>query len=151
MTDRGMLWLWVIAIITGMTLAVISFRLDPVVHQWQQGHNRQNIRFLSHHVTPDTAKLTRFVTRGTDWPTHLVLGLILVGFASWRGNKKWTRIFLSMLLAAALAGIAAYSLKFTTGRVRPSVKVEKVWGGPDARQNFQSFPSGHSAFSAGFF
>jgi membrane-associated phospholipid phosphatase len=42
-------------------------------------------------------------------------------------------------------------LKLSTGRVRPSVNVEKVWGGPDLRQNFQSFPSGHTAFTSGFF
>ena len=140
-----------IAIITGLALCVISFQLDPAVHRWQQEYNRQNIRFLSHHVSRDTAKLTRYVTRGTDWPVHLGLGLVLTGVAWWRGSKKWTRIFLCMLLAAALAGVTAYGLKITTGRVRPSVKEEKVWRGPDSRQNYQSFPSGHTAFSMGFF
>jgi undecaprenyl-diphosphatase len=56
-----------------------------------------------------------------------------------------------MIMAAALAGVVAYGVKFGTGRVRPSVKMEKVWQGPDWHPNNQAFPSGHSAVSAGFF
>ncbi len=56
-----------------------------------------------------------------------------------------------MLLGAALAGSVAYGLKYSTGRVRPSVRIEKAWHGPSLRQNYQSFPSGHTAASAGFF
>jgi membrane-associated phospholipid phosphatase len=38
-----------------------------------------------------------------------------------------------------------------TGRVRPSVKIEKVWGKQSLRQNYQAFPSGHTAVTTGFF
>lgn len=133
-------WIWAIAIAIGVLLLIGSFRLDRPVHRWQQKYHWKNIQLLA-----------LCVTRGTDWPTHLILGLLGAGIAWKRGSRKWTRVFLCMILAAALAGVTAYGLKITTGRVRPSVKAEKVWRGPDSRQNFQSFPSGHTAFSAGFF
>jgi membrane-associated phospholipid phosphatase len=131
---------WLIAIVLGLLLAVLSFRLDPAVRHWQQVHRWKNIQQLS-----------RNVTRGTDWPSHVIPGLLLAGIAWRKGNKKWTRVFLAMVLAGALAGGTAYVLKISTGRVRPSTKIEKVWGGPDLRQNYQSFPSGHTAVSSGFF
>jgi hypothetical protein len=52
--------------------------------------------------------------------------LVLATAAWWRGNKKWTRIFLSMLLALAIAGLVARAIKISTGRARPSVKSEQV-------------------------
>jgi membrane-associated phospholipid phosphatase len=133
-------WIWVIAITIGVFLLIGAFRLDRAVHHWQVIHRWKNIQLLA-----------LCVTRATDWPTHMILGLVGAGIAWKRGSRKWTRVFLCMILAAALAGVTAYGLKITTGRVRPSVKAEKVWRGPDSRQNFQSFPSGHTAFSAGFF
>jgi membrane-associated phospholipid phosphatase len=138
--SRRKFWIWGICITIGLLLAVASFLLDGAVYHWQQVHRWKNIQLLS-----------RNVTRGTDWPVHVALGLALLGVAWWRGNRKWTRVFLSMILAAALAGVAAYGLKFSTGRVRPSVKMEKVWRGPESHQNYQAFPSGHTAASAGFF
>ena len=121
-------------------IALGSFALDAPVHRWQRVHRWKNIQQLS-----------RNVTRATDWPVHVIAGLLLAGIAWRRGNKKWARVFLAMIAAGALAGSSAYVLKLSTGRVRPSVNVEKVWGGPDLRQNFQSFPSGHTAFTSGFF
>lgn len=140
MTIRRKRWVWAGCIMVGLLLAVASFRLDGTVHRWQQRHLWKNIQLLS-----------RNVTRGTDWPAHMVLGGAMLGLAWWRGQRKWTRIFAAMLLAGALAGVAAYPLKFTTGRVRPSVHVEKGWRGPERHQNYQAFPSGHTAVSAGFF
>jgi membrane-associated phospholipid phosphatase len=135
-----MLWSGLVAVVVGLVLIVGSFQLDDAVHRWQHKHRWKNIQQLS-----------RNVTRATDWPAHVVIGLLGAGVAWRRGNEKWTRVFLAMIAAGALAGGSAYVLKVSTGRVRPTVKVEKVWGGPDLRQNFQSFPSGHTAFSAGFF
>jgi membrane-associated phospholipid phosphatase len=138
--ERPVPWGLISAIAIGLLLIIASFYLDDAVHKWQHIHRWKNIQQLS-----------RNVTRATDWPTHVIAGLALAGLAWWRGNRKWTRVFLAMILAGALAGSSAYALKLSTGRVRPSVKVEKVWGGPDLRQNYQSFPSGHTAFTSGFF
>ena len=131
MKQRRTLWTWLIAALLGFLLTLAAFHFDSAVQSWQHKHRWKNIHVLS-----------RNVTHATDWPSHFVPGLLLAGLAWSRGNKKWTRIFLAMLAAAALAGITAHALKITTGRVRPSVKVEKVWAGPTTRQNFQS-----SAFS----
>jgi membrane-associated phospholipid phosphatase len=91
------------------------------------------------------------VSRFGDWPEHVVLGLVLAGLAWWRGNKKWTRVFLSMLIACAIAGAAARVIKITTGRARPSVKTEESWNGPRLSEKFHAFPSGHTAASTAFF
>jgi membrane-associated phospholipid phosphatase len=139
-TQYRALWIWLLAIAIGAAILVAAFRLDPAVYQWRREHRWKNIKLLS-----------RYVTRTTDWPVHVAAGLAVAGLTYWRGNKKWTRIFLAMVAACALAGTGAYVLKMTTGRVRPSVKIEKVWGGPDLRQEYQSFPSGHTAASFGFF
>src|SRR5437870_7430453 len=77
--------------------------------------------------------------------------MLLLAIAWWRGSKKWTRIFLSMLIALALAGAAGRVLKISTGRARPSVKTEQAWNGPRFSSKFQSFPSGHVAASTAFF
>ena len=131
---------WSLAIAFGAALVWLAFYLDPQFQAWQHTHAWKNITILR-----------RYVTHGTDWPVHLIAGLALVGMAWWRGDEKWKRIFLAMVVAGGLAGMEAYALKLSTGRVRPYVKVEKVWKGPSLRQNFQSFPSGHTAVSFGFF
>lgn len=128
------------SILLGAAILFGAFAADPAVQSWQRKHRWKNITVLS-----------RNVTRATDWPTHVIIGLALAGVAWRRRNQRWTRIFLAMIAACALAGATAYALKMTTGRVRPYVKVEKAWGGPTTRQNFHSFPSGHTAASFGFF
>ena len=133
-------WIWLGAIVLGVLLVMIAFSIDAPVHVWQQKYVWKNITVLR-----------RNVTHGTDWPTHLVAGLLLAAIAWWRGNKRWTHIFLAMLAAGALAGLSAYALKVTTGRMRPSVKIEKVMGHRSSKQNYQAFPSGHTAVTTGFF
>jgi undecaprenyl-diphosphatase len=92
------------------------------------------------------------VSRFGDWPEHFLVGLALFGFARWRGNKKWARIFLSMLIALAIAGLVGRAIKVTTGRARPSVKAEHMWNGPRVSgSKYHSFPSGHVDASVGFF
>lgn len=139
MKNKRALWIALAVVVAGL-LVLGAFALDDAMHAWQHRHRWKNIQLLA-----------RIVTRGTDWPSHVIVGLAGAGIAWKCGNRKWSRIFLAMILAGALSGSAAYVLKLSTGRVRPSVKVEKVWGGPDIRQNFQSFPSGHTAFTSGFF
>ena len=133
-------WVWLIAIVLGALLVMLAFSIDAPVHAWQKKHVWKNITVLR-----------RNVTRGTDWPAHMVVGLSFAGLAWCRGSKKWTRVFLAMVAAGALAGTSAYALKVATGRVRPSVKIEKVWGKQSLRQNYQAFPSGHTAVTTGFF
>jgi undecaprenyl-diphosphatase len=133
-------WVWLIAIVLGVLLVIFAFSLDAPVHVWQKNHVWKNITLLRQNVT-----------HGTDWYVHFGIGLSFAALAWWRGSQKWTRVFLAMVAAGALAGASAYTLKVATGRVRPSVKIEKVWGKQNLQQNFQAFPSGHTAVSTGFF
>ena len=139
-----MLWGGLVAGLIGLVLIIGSFQLDDAVRQWQRKHRWKNIQQLS-----------RNVTRGTDWPSHVVAGLIIGGVAWRRGNEKWTRVALAMIASGALAGGSAYVLKLSTSRGRPYVKVveqaQPGWPRPNVRQNLQSFPSGHTSFTAGFF
>jgi undecaprenyl-diphosphatase len=107
--------------------------------------------FIAQHRDRVANKIMNKISRFGDWPEHFAAGLLLAGIAWWRGSKKWTRIFLSMLIALALAGAAGHVIKLTTGRARPSVKSEEVWNGPHLGSKFQAFPSGHVAASTAFF
>jgi len=91
------------------------------------------------------------VSRFGDWPEHFALGLILAGVAWLRGNKKWIRIFLSMLIALAIAGVVGHGIKIATGRARPSVRTEETWNRSPFSSKYHAFPSGHVAASTAFF
>lgn len=93
----------------------------------------------------------RAVSRFGDWPEHVVLGLILISLAYWRGSKRWTRIFAAMIVACALAGVSARVVKIATGRSRPNVQTEAGWNGPRLSARYNAFPSGHTAASTAFF
>ena len=105
--------------------------------------------FISQHQTRAVYYFMVNVSRVGDWPEHFALGLILAGVAWWRGNKKWTRIFLSMLVALAIAGVAGRGIQIATGRARPSVRTEEVWNRFSSK--YHAFPSGHVTASMAFF
>src|SRR5205823_1938308 len=91
------------------------------------------------------------VRRFGDWPSHVALGLLLLGIAWRRHSKKRMRIFLSMLLALAISGVAGTVIKRSVPRARPSVKSELRWGGPRFSTKYHAFPSGHVVASTAFF
>ncbi len=140
MAKQRRFWIWALAIVAGAGLLYAAFQADEVVSQWQRAHRWR------HHQ-----QASRFITQFTDWPVHVAVGLSLALIAWFRGNRKWSAIFLSMVIAAALAGIVAYGIKVTAGRPRPSVKIERVWQRGDFRPDHHAFPSGHTAASAAFF
>ncbi len=108
--------------------------------------------FMTNHQTKGMHNLMRNVSRFGDWPGHFLVGLAGIGVAWARGSKKWMRIFLAMLIALAIAGLAGRAIKVTTGRARPSVKSEQMWNGPRwSDSKYHSFPSGHVDASLGFF
>ena len=137
---RRSIFYWLISILIAAVAIAASFYFDDAVRDFITQHQNRTARIFLHNVS-----------RFGDWPEHFALGLILAGVAWWRGSKKWTRIFLSMLAALAIAGLIGRGIKISTGRARPSVKSEEVWNGPRLSSRFHAFPSGHVASSTAFF
>ncbi len=139
MTKKRWIHLFLFVAIAAAAL-VCAFYFDAQVEHW-----------IAHHQSRTAKIFMRNVSRWGDWPAHVALGVILALIAYWRGNKKWTRVFVTMLVACALAGASARIIKITTGRARPSVRSESVWNGPRFSSKYHAFPSGHTAASTAFF
>ena len=131
---------WVVGIAITAIIVVTAFCLDDEVRDFIAQHQNQVVR-----------KAMLNVSRFGDWPEHFVLGLILAGAAWLRGSKKWIRIFLSMLIALAIAGVVGHGIKIATGRARPSVRTEETWNRSHFSSKYHAFPSGHVAASMAFF
>ena len=137
---RAAVFYWLIGIVIAAIAIVIAFRFDDTVRD-----------FIAQRQNPTMRNLMRNVSFFGDWPSHFVLGVLLLGIAWQRHSKKWMRIFLSMLMAMAIAGIAGTVIKRTIPRARPSVKAELRWGGPRFSTKYHAFPSGHVVASTAFF
>ena len=131
---------WTLGFLVTAIAIAASFYFDDVVRD-----------FIARYQNPGMRNFMRNVSRFGDWPEHFALGLILAAVARWRGNKKWMRIFLSMLIALSIAGLAGRAIKISTGRARPSVKAEQAWNGPHLSSKYHAFPSGHAVASTAFF
>jgi membrane-associated phospholipid phosphatase len=131
---------WLVGIIIAAIAIAVSFHFDDTVRD-----------FVMEHQNPAMGNFMRYVSLLGDWPTHAAVGLVLLGLAWRRGSENWTRIFLAMLLAMMLAGVAGTVIKRTVPRARPSVLAETRWGGPRFSSKYHSFPSGHVGASTAFF
>ena len=106
---------------------------------------------MAQHQSRAMRNFMRYVSLFGDWPSHIALGLLLLGIAWIRDSKKWMRIFLAMLVAMSIAGVTGHVIKRTIPRPRPSVKTEIHWGGSRFSSKYHSFPSGHVGASTAFF
>jgi membrane-associated phospholipid phosphatase len=138
--QRAAVFYWLIGIAIAAIAIGAAFYLDDTVWHFIMQHQSRAVRSFMHNVS-----------RFGDWPSHVALGLLFLGIAWSRGSEKWTRIFLSMLLAMVIAGMAGHVIKRTVPRARPSVKSELRWGGPRFSTKYHAFPSGHVAASTAFF
>jgi membrane-associated phospholipid phosphatase len=129
-----------IGIVIAATAIAVSFHFDDSVRDFMIEHQNAAMR-----------NFMRYVSLLGDWPSHAAVGLVLLGLAWRRGSKEWTRIFLAMLLAMMLAGVAGTVIKRTVPRARPSVHTDARWGGPRFSSKYHSFPSGHVGASTAFF
>ena len=135
---RSSVFYWLIGIVIAAVTIAAAFYFDDAVRN-----------FVAQHQNRVSRSFMRNISRFGDWPEHFALGLILAGVAWCRGNKKWTRIFLAMLMALAIAGVVARSIEIATGRARPSVGTEEVRNRFSSKYN--AFPSGHVTASMAFF
>ena len=137
---RGTALYWLIGIAIAATAIAVSFHFDDSVRE-----------FMMQHQNPAMRNFMRYVSLFGDWPLHAAVGLALLGLA-WRlGSEEWMRIFLAMLLAMLVVGVAGTVIKCTVPRARPSVHAETRWGGPRFTSKYDSFPSGHVGASTAFF
>jgi undecaprenyl-diphosphatase len=135
------LFYWSIGIVIVVACVVAAFCFDAVVAQFMADHQNRGLR-----------RFMETVSRFSDWPEHFVVGLALAGVAWKRGNKKWARIFLAMVIALSISGIIGRVIKISTARARPSVKSEQVWWNAQRwSSKYHSFPSGHVDASTAFF
>lgn len=137
---RSALFYWLIGIAIAAVIIATAFYLDAAVRD-----------LIASHQNPSVRNFMRNVSRFGDWLEHFALGLVLAGVAWSRGNKKWVRIFVAMLIALSIAGVAGRAIKISTGRARPSVKAEHAWNGPSLSSKYHAFPSGHVIASTAFF
>jgi len=136
--ETALYWLGGIAI--AATAIALSFYFDDSVRVFMMQHQNAAMR-----------NFMRYVSIFGDWPLHAAIGLLLLGLAWRRRNQEWIRIFLAMLLAMLLAGVAGTVIKRSVPRARPSVHVDARWGGPRFSSKYHSFPSGHVGASTAFF
>ena len=128
-------------VLLGIAVALIlAFVADAWIAGW-----------LAAHASHSLKRVMLIVSRAGDWPTHVGVGLAGLGVAAMVRNREWVRIFLAMLVACALAGIAARAIKIASGRARPSARTEAAWNGLQLHSKYNAFPSGHTAASSGFF
>ena len=137
---RRSIFYWLTGILIAAVVIAIAFYFDGAVRD-----------FIVQHQNRTARKIMQNVSRFGDWPAHFALGLFLAGIAWWHGSKKWTRIFLSMLIALGIAGVVGRGIQMATGRARPSVRTEEVWNGARFNPKYQAFPSGHVGASTAFF
>jgi len=138
--NRKRISCWTIGIVSAAIAIAAAFYFDEPV--WNFIHQHQNRGLYN---------FMRNVSRFGDWPSHAVLGLLLVATAWIHGSRKWSRVFLATLVAMALAGVAGSVIKRTVPRPRPSVHTDTHWGGPRFSTKYHSFPSGHVGASTAFF
>ena len=137
---RTVAFYWLIGIAVAALAIALGFYFDDTVRD-----------FMAEHQTPALRSFMRYVSLFGDWPSHVALGLLFLAIAWIRDSKRWTRIFLAMLIAMSLAGVTGYVVKRTIPRPRPSVHTDMRWGGPRFSSKYHSFPSGHVDASTAFF
>lgn len=137
---RTVAFYWLIGIAIAALAIALGFYFDDTLRD-----------FMAEHQTPALRSFMRYVSLFGDWPSHVAVGLLLLAIAWIRDSKKWTRIFLAMLIAMSLAGVTGNVIKRTIPRPRPSVHTDMRWGGPRFTSRYHSFPSGHVDASTAFF
>ena len=140
-------------LLIGVFLVPASFSWDTPVRETLVASQGPNWKKSPLRKTYET------IRKWGDWPQIMVVGALGFLVARWKGNRRWSRIFLIAMVASTLAGMVANASRLTTGRTRPreSPKIEQGFYGPwhEGRlligvPAYNSFPSGHTATAFGF-
>lgn len=101
------------------------------------------------------ANFARWVSRVLDWPP--VIGVLSLSALLVR-RQRASRLLWALAIGGLICGLAATTIRSTTGRTRPyaSPSVSQGWYGPRhdgqwliGNAKYNSFPSGHTATLAG--
>jgi undecaprenyl-diphosphatase len=130
----------IFAIALALCAVAGSFAFDSVVREW-----------IVLHQTPGVVAFMSAVSVYGDWPSHIIIAVLLAAIAYAKGSKQWVRILVGMMIACAIAGAAARVVKVSVGRARPTVHTDVGWNGPRFGEKYHAFPSGHTASSTAFF
>ena len=136
---------WLLALLL-VSLCLASFLADDAV-----------AALFARLQSPSLNRVAAFLNCVGDWPFHTALGLTAAGIAWQARRKDLTRLFLAMVLASSLAGVAVNAVRFTTGRPRPNACVQDGFYGLKKEgkwivweNQYKSFPSAHTATAAAF-
>src|SRR6266436_364471 len=116
---RAPIFHWLIGIVIAAMAIAASFYFDDSVRHFILQHENRAMRHFM-----------RYVSLFGDWPSHILVGLFLLGFAWRRGNKQWTRICLAMVIAMSLAGVLGTVIKRSFPLVRPSLHTDTLFPCP---------------------
>lgn len=137
-------WLLLVSIV--ILLIAAAFACDSSVES-----------FVVKHPNVQLDAIARIISRYCDWPYLLLCAVLTLAVSYWRGNRRWTRIALALLVSSAIAGALCTSIRSVTGRTRPEAKVAQGWYGMRhdsqwlvGKEAYNSFPSGHVGTAAGF-
>lgn len=139
--------LFLIFMLLGIVFGVILFFIESPVDPWVLENVRQGWKRAAHNIG-----------KYGDWPQLMGLALLLwLGFR-WKGRRDWQRLIVLMACCSTLTGMVVNLSRLTSGRARPSAKVEQGWYGLKkdgewivGTHQLNSFPSGHTATAFGFF
>jgi len=135
-------WLW---LFSGAAVLAAAFVLDPAA-----------VMAVTEPVGTPLRAIAGRLGSALDWPWVLGFALLVALVAHLAGNRPMRRTWTAVLVAGAIIGITATTVRSVTGRTRPGAAVEQGWHGPyhEGRwlvgvRDHNAFPSGHTATVAG--
>lgn len=135
-------WLW---LFSGVAVLAAAFVLDPAA-----------VMAVTEPVGTPFRAIAGRLGSALDWPWVLGVALLVTLVAHLAGNLPMRRTWIAVLVAGAIVGITATTVRSVTGRTRPGAAAEQGWHGPYhggrwlvGVRDHNAFPSGHTATVAG--
>lgn len=123
-----------------------AFVFDDATIAWVHAHQHL---FLKH--------VFGAISHYGDWPFLMAAGLAMTCLFAKLRQRRWMRIICIMMVSSTLSGVLVNTARLTTGRTRPNAEAAEGWYGARyhgewliGRNEFNSFPSGHTATAIGF-